>query len=151
MKRQEKIERIHEILASQSTLTLATADAKGTPRSTPLFYIADQDLRLYWFSSPRSPHSRNNARCAKAAISIHAPTDRWREILGLQATGSVSIVGDPEQRRALTHQYRERFQLGALFAAALRSHTLYCFEPDWIRVTDNSVRFGYRFEISFGK
>ena len=40
-----KLDRIRELLHSQTTLALATAGENSMPRSTPLFFIADDNLR----------------------------------------------------------------------------------------------------------
>ena len=39
--------------------TLATASADGMPWSTPLFYVFDQELNLYWSSAIAAQHSQN--------------------------------------------------------------------------------------------
>jgi uncharacterized protein YhbP (UPF0306 family) len=143
-----KLDRIHEWLRSQTTLVLATAGENSLPRSTPLFFIADDDLRLYWFSSPSSLHSRNCARNPQASIAISKDAHRWQQIQGVQMQGSVSIVTDRSLRNKIARAYSARFQLGNLFAFTIRRSSLYCFRPSWVRYLDNSRRFGYKFELN---
>jgi len=117
-----------------------------------LFYLAvhlgNDALRLYWFSSPRSRHSRNLKRNPAAAVTVYWPTEQWREIRGVQMRGSVSLVTDPARRSSIAAAYNIRFKLGTEFRAVQARSRLYEFQPSWIRYLDNSIRFGYKFEFS---
>jgi hypothetical protein len=139
---------IAAFLRAESTLVLATASADGQPASTPLFYLADEALNLYFLSSPGSQHGQNLLARSQAAASVYRQTMRWQEICGIQMRGSVTAITQPDQRKALLKLYRDRFQLGALFAIPIRRSTLYAFRPDWFRFIDNSRHFGYKFEVS---
>jgi uncharacterized protein YhbP (UPF0306 family) len=143
-----KLDRIRAVLSSQTTLVLATAGEDSLPRSTPLFFIADDGLRLYWFSSRSSLHSSNCARNPKVSIAISKDASRWQQIQGVQMQGSVSLVTDRSLRNAIASAYSARFQLGNLFAFTIRRSSLYCFTPSWVRYLDNSRRFGYKFELN---
>ena len=145
---QAKIQAVQSLLRAQSTLVLATADSAGTPHSTPLFYLAQDDLKLYWFSSRSSRHSRNCALNPTVSAAVYFQTSRWRQIRGLQMRGEVAAVTDRALRTAVAEAYCRRFALGQLFRGKLRSSTLYCFTPAWARYLDNSVRFGYKFQVN---
>jgi len=140
------MERIAELVKSQSTLALATCSAGGAPRSAPLFYLADDDLRLYWFSSSASEHSRNLRKNPLAAVTIYRPAEKWREIRGVQMRGTVSLVADRLRRAAITSAYAERFHLGRALRAMMSRSSLFVFRPAWARYIDNGKRLGYRFE-----
>jgi uncharacterized protein YhbP (UPF0306 family) len=142
------IRRIAQLVKSQTTLTLATCAADGSPRSTPLFYLAGDDLRLYWFSSSSSEHSRNLKERPSAALSVYLPTEKWREIRGVQMRGSVSLVADPLRRREIASVYADRFHLGTALRAAMSRSDLFVFSPAWARYIDNGKRLGSRFEVS---
>lgn len=142
-----KPDRIRDLLRGCSTLALATADRNGAPQSTPLFFVMDEAMRLYWFSSRRSLHSCNLAACGEASVAVFHETDHWRQIRGVQMRGIASIVEDRERRREAVRSYCERFALGEFFAAAIRRSALYCFTPYWVRYIDNTLRFGYKFEV----
>ena len=143
-----KLDRIRALLRSQTTLVLATTGENSLPRSTPLFFIADDNLRLYWFSSRSSLHSRNCARNPEVSLAVSRNVLRWQEIEGVQMQGRVSIVTDSALRKPITRDYCERFQLGNFFALAIRRSSLYCFTPSWVRYLNNSLRFGYKFELN---
>jgi uncharacterized protein YhbP (UPF0306 family) len=143
----DKLDPIRSLLQRETTLVLATADQRSLPRGTPLFFIADHDLCLYWFSSRSSLHGRNCARHPQVSIAISAHARTWRQIEGVQMQGVVSIVKDRALRAAIARDYTARFQLGELFAFAIRRSALYCFRPAWLRYLNNSRRFGYKFEL----
>jgi uncharacterized protein YhbP (UPF0306 family) len=145
---ERELELIANLLQEESTLALATEDEHGEPCVAPLFYIADEDLTLYWLSSSTSLHSLNLARSSKASATVYTHAQTWKEIRGLQMRGQVSSITQRAQRRALIGQYRQRFQLGVLFRMAISQCTLYSFRPEYFRYLDNSRRFGYRFELS---
>lgn len=146
---QANIQTILTLLQQQSTLVLATADSAGAPHSTPLFYFVHDDLRLYWFSSGNSRHSRNCAANPAASIAVYRETNQWQQIRGVQMRGEVAAVTDRALRSAIREAYCRQFALSPLFSTAIRRSTLYCFTPSWARYLDNSVRFGYRFEVAF--
>lgn len=142
-----RLARVRSLLGGCSTLALATADRHLAPHSTPLFFAMDDAMRLYWFSSRRSQHSRNLAANPAASVAVFHQTERWQQIRGVQMRGQVTTVDDRERRRAIARIYCERFALGEVFAAVVRRSSLYCFTPSWARYIDNSVRFGYKFEL----
>jgi uncharacterized protein YhbP (UPF0306 family) len=141
-----RLETIAELLRSQNTLTLATSAAGCAPRSAPLFYLPGDGLRLYWFSSASSEHSRILKANPAAAVTVYRPAEGWREIRGVQMRGTVSAVTGPS-RLPIERAYAEHFHLGKFLQAAVSRSRLYVFEPSWARYIDNSRRFGYRFEV----
>jgi uncharacterized protein YhbP (UPF0306 family) len=141
-------EAIAALLREESTLALATADEHGVAGVAPLFYIADEQLALYWLSSPESLHSRNLQRNPLASAAIFRPTADWRQICGVQMRGPVEAIIDPERRKALVRIYWERFQLSALLRPAVGRSTVYALRPQWFRFIDNTRHFGYQFELT---
>jgi uncharacterized protein YhbP (UPF0306 family) len=139
--------RVRSLLRRQSTLVLATADEDGTPRSTPLFFLADDELRLFWFSSRASRHSHNCKRDPRASIAVFRPARRWQQIAGVQIQGRVLAATDRATRQRITSEYCARFALDEGFAGVIRSSALYCFTPEWIRYIDNSEKFGEKVEL----
>ena len=132
----EFIQLVASLLKGESTLALATTADDGAPRVAPLFYICDDQLRLYWFSSPSSEHSLNVARNNDAAVTVYRSTDHWKEIWGVQMRGTVAVVSDRERRASVEREYIERFNLGTLFDAQIAGSALYVFEPTWLRSID---------------
>ncbi len=134
-------------LRSQAALALATIGPDKEPCVAPLFYVVEEGLRLCWFSSRSSRHSRNLRNEAEASVAVYAPAGGWRDIRGVQMRGRVSLVKDRARRRSVCREYTARFQLDPSFDAVIARSGLYAFEPSWVRYIDNSRRFGYKFEL----
>jgi hypothetical protein len=65
---------MHEIVAANRFMTLATADADGLPWATPVWYAPDGEDALLWISKPDARHSRNLAGRPELAIVIFDST-----------------------------------------------------------------------------
>jgi uncharacterized protein YhbP (UPF0306 family) len=144
----KQLKLVAALLAEETTLALATSGEEGLAAVTPLFYINDEKLSLYWLSSEASPHSQNLTNEPRAAVTVYRKAESWRQIRGVQMRGLVSKVARPEGRRALLAAYGERFKLGRVLRLAIRQSALYEFQPDFIRYIDNARGFGYRFELT---
>jgi uncharacterized protein YhbP (UPF0306 family) len=147
-KMHDQLERIAKLLREQTTLSLATSDENGLPSAAPLFYIADEELTLYWLSSQSSQHSRNLQRRPCAAATVYCPAMGWKEIRGVQMRGAVSIVTEPERRSAHVKAYCERFKLGRVFRLAIRRSILFALQPEFFRSIDNTKAFGDNYELT---
>lgn len=82
---------VHPLLAANSYLVLATADAEGRPWVTPLFFALLDEEHLVWVSSPDSRHSQNlgvRARAAATVFDSHAAIGR-AEAVYLEVTASM--------------------------------------------------------------
>src|SRR5690242_13170575 len=87
-------------LKTHHTMTLATS-AADTPWAATVFY-ANDDLRLYFFSSPESRHCQNLAINPRVAVTVQEDYDDWRAIKGIQLEGKVAAVeGVVEKARVL--------------------------------------------------
>lgn len=138
---------IRAFIRGQSTLSLATIDSNGEPRCTPLFFMADDSLRVYWFSSSRSVHSRNCMRSAAASVAVYYPTRAWQQICGVQMKGSVAQSRDQSMRSLIMADFVSQFRLVGLAGLAIRRSTLYCFTPWWLRFINNARGFGAKLEF----
>lgn len=141
-------QQVAAFLKSQSTLSLATTAGDGRPQVAPLFYLADDHLRLYWLSSASSRHSRNVRLRPQSAVSVYCPTEEWEKIRGVQMQGTVAIVTGRSEHCEIVEAYCTRFRLGPQFRATIARSRPYRFQPEWIRFLDNSKRFGYKFELN---
>ena len=86
------MERVRELLKQVSTMTLATSGPDGTPHAAPVYFAADDDLRLYFFSQAKSLHGWQLAQNPKVAAAIYPECEGWRDIKGLQIRGKVQVV-----------------------------------------------------------
>ena len=142
----ETLNKIREFLAAHSTLTLATVNVHGQPEAAPLFFAADDDT-LIWVSGSKSRHSRNIAATGKAAVTVHNDVWNWTEIAGLQMEGEVNLIPLGPAREHAWEAYKAKFPFVVEFEDEVLRSEFYRFVPKWIRLIDNSVRFGYKEEI----
>jgi uncharacterized protein YhbP (UPF0306 family) len=138
--------KVREFLAAHSTMTLATVNADGLPEASSLFYATDDDT-LIWVSGQRSRHSLNLVARTSAAITVHNETWNWTEIAGLQLEGEASLIPLGLGRERAWEVYKTKFPFVEEFVDEISRSEFYRFVPHWIRLIDNSVRFGYREEI----
>jgi nitroimidazol reductase NimA-like FMN-containing flavoprotein (pyridoxamine 5'-phosphate oxidase superfamily) len=59
-----------EIIDANRYMTLATADAQGTPWASPVWFAHADYREFYWASKPEARHSRNLAERPELAIVI---------------------------------------------------------------------------------
>jgi uncharacterized protein YhbP (UPF0306 family) len=145
--RAEQLKTLSALLREENTVALATVDEHGEVSVAPLFYLVDECLRLFWLSSPTSLHSRNLKKAPQAAATVYRHTENWNDIRGVQMRGLVTVITDRRRRRLLIRSYLERFKLGMLFLPAINRCSLFEFRPDFFRFIDNSMGFGYKFEL----
>lgn len=144
----KKLELVAALLRDETALSLATTGENREASVAPLFYIAGDDLSLYWLSSESSLHSLNLTKQPRVAATVYRHAASWREICGVQMRGSAGIVDDPERRHALIAAYCERFKLGRVLQLAARQSDLYVFKPVFFRYIDNARGFGHKFELT---
>jgi uncharacterized protein YhbP (UPF0306 family) len=149
MKGTEKyLEMVAALLGAETTLSLATIGEDGQACVAPLFYMADEELKLYWLSSPGSEHSLNLERSCRAAATVYRSVENWRQIRGVQIRGEVSLVADAKRRAEIIEAYRRRFKIGRVFSLLLRQSAVYAFKPEFLRFIDNARGFGFKFELA---
>lgn len=139
---------VQAFLVTQSALSLATINLDGTPTIAPLFYVSDEDLNLYWLSSPHSRHSVNLTERPNVAATIYPVVWEWEQIRGLQIEGHAIAIENEDRQRALA-RYRDKFTLPSSFDGQIAASTFYRLTPRWLRWLDNGVKFGYKAEVGF--
>jgi len=151
------IQRIELSLTNHYTISIATAAKEGS-WSASVFYVSDQKLNIYFISFDESKHIQAILKNKKVSATINQDVSDWMQIKGLQLQGVAYKV--PEQhRKNILNAYRQKFdsihELLDLpktddekkIAKQFNSISLFCFEPHWIRLLDNSLGFGSKEEI----
>ena len=143
-----------ELLQTQKTLTLATADPQ--PWSAPVYYVYRKG-RFYFFSSPNSRHVAAALVFERCAGSIFRDSDDWRAIEGLQMEGKLESTRLGAESIGAFHAYVKKFPTvkdffaGAAFDLSVfreRFRTqLYAFLPERIFYMNNQTGLGKRREI----
>ena len=151
------IQRIELSLTNHYTISIATA-AKEESWSASVFYVSDQKLNIYFISFDESKHIQGILKNKRVSATINQDVSDWMQIKGLQLQGVAYKV--PEQhRKNILNAYRQKFDSIHEFldlpktddekkiAKQFNSISLFCFEPHWIRLLDNSLGFGSKEEI----
>jgi uncharacterized protein YhbP (UPF0306 family) len=133
-------------LLSLSTLTLATRREDGQPHAAPVYFAADPDLRLYFFSSPNSQHIKDISQDRRAGAAVYPDGLGWQDIRGLQMRGVVEEVSPGLEWDRAWELYQSKFPFVAVLKEEVAQNTLYVFIPRWIRLVDNRKGFGFNQE-----
>lgn len=127
-------------------MTLATSDPEGNPHAAPVYFVHDDEMRLYFFSEANSQHSRNITQNPKVAAAIYPECEGWRDIKGLQLRGELCLVESTQEWDSAWARYQVKFPFVRSLKAVVARNQLYVFIPSWIRLVDNSQGFGYKEE-----
>lgn len=129
-----------------TTLSLATAGPRGRPFATPVFFAADADLRLIFFSDPTTLHVRHVVERVEAAATIYPSIDDWMEIRGLQVAGTVERIHSGDTWERAWAAYVAKFPFVADLRPIVDASWLLVLVPTWIRLIDNRRGFGFKRE-----
>jgi uncharacterized protein YhbP (UPF0306 family) len=135
---------VREFLDAQRTLTLAISDEDG-PWAADVYYVRT-GRDLCFFSSPKSRHARACATDPRAAGTIHAEAQGWRDIRGVQMAGRVEEIEKGAARGVAVDAYLGKFPFAKplLVGDLLRKVRFYRFTPEKILWIDNSEGLGKR-------
>lgn len=156
MSEKELQERIKDILKEQRIITLSTHDENG-PWAAPVFF-AQKDYDIYFVSNPKSRHSRAVISNKVMAGAVYNSNSVWRDVQGLQLSGSVSILSDKKEVKEAQKIYTGKFPFTGVFfsqqdklPAPLRAKVsdvcFFHFKPERIVLVDNSIHFGFHYEF----
>lgn len=134
-------------------MVLATCDDK-TPWIAPVYFVFHKGV-FYFFSSPRSEHSKQLAQNQAAAGSIFHDSEQWENIQGIQMSGHVKEVCSAATFAAATARYLVRHPFARAFLSEtadsmldLRNKvSLYGLSPDAVYFVNNRNAFGNRVRI----
>ena len=151
---------IDQFLRGHNTISLATTRA-GEPWAASVFFASDAQLNLYFVTDPKTHHGSDLQANSRVAGTINADCERWAEIRGAQLTGHAAPVAEAQREQVLA-LYLEKFsevaqllrQPGSeqdrMIGERLAATPFYRLIPDWIRLIDNTRRFGFKQELKPG-
>jgi uncharacterized protein len=151
---------ISDFLSALGPMTVATANG-DTPWASSVFFAHDDDLNLYFLSSPETRHSTNIAGNIKVAASIVGDEKDWTKIRGAQVEGTAVQVPPSEITQAADVYFGKypgfREMVGAAegadeeaLVAALQYVHIYKITPRMIRMIDNGKGFAHKEELVLG-
>ena len=141
------MEEIREYLEAHHVLTLATCD-EGGAWATPLFYVSDEALDLYFLSDPATRHCRAIVKNPEVSAAIHGGSTTWSEITGLQLHGWAGALDHEREEEYALAPYVGKFPFVMPLIPSEWSHRLYRIRPQWLRLIDNSRGLGFKEELT---
>ncbi len=138
---------LRAFFGEHGTLSLATVDRHGRPHAANVYFVADDDLRLYFLSRPESDHSIHVAERSLVAGTIDAAAAPDR-IHGVQLRGRCAPC-TADRFDIHWAQFVQRFPWAERHAEEARSQSFYRVDPTWLRWIDNRVRFGFKVETEW--
>jgi uncharacterized protein YhbP (UPF0306 family) len=155
---QLKLRELAQILISeQRGMTLATA-RESDAWAAHVYYVYLRSC-FYFFSDPASRHIEESLASGGAAGVITAASTSWRDIRGIQMTGTIEAVSLGRETVEVLRAYLKKFPFAAeFFEGSQKIDTssffdrfrvkLYRFAPGMVYYLDNSIRFGFREKVS---
>ena len=125
--------RIVSFIARHHVLTLATATSEGMPYCAACFYAYDKARNVIVFTSDdNTTHAQQMAANSRVACAINLETRVVGKVQGLQICGTVRRGAEEDKMG-----YIKRFPY-----AAVAPLNIWVVEPDFMKLTDNTLGFG---------
>ena len=123
-------EALYNYLKKGFVMQLASV-SESQPWVCSVYFVADEDLNLYWLSWPTRRHSKELENNQNAAITIAIKTNQ--PIIGLGAEGKVAVVEDIVKIESVMNAYIEKYGSGKEFVNLVKTgknqHKMYRFSP----------------------
>ena len=124
---------VRRYLSKGRMMQVATLN-NDQPWVATLYYVIDDDLNLYWISTPDRRHSREIHNHAKVAGAIPIQHELGQKVVGLQLEGHAELVKDPDEIAKAMKRYAERYERTGEwyrdFLAGKNPHKLYKIKPN---------------------
>lgn len=118
-------------LKEVKTMQLATVDAKK-PWISTVYFVADNDLNIYWLSFPSRRHSQEILKNPNVAIAIPVKLDR--PVIGIQAEGKAAVFEETSEVKRISKLYIEKYDDGKdffkNFVVGENKHSMYKLKPE---------------------
>ena len=128
-----------DYLGAQSTLTLATSSATGTPHATTLTYVNDGAVVYVW-TRPGTATATNMEQNPIVAFAIDEYTEDWRDTKGIQATARSQVVLNPDEVSRARGLFEEKYP--ALAGTLGLNVSFFRLTPTQLQFIDNSAAEG---------
>jgi uncharacterized protein YhbP (UPF0306 family) len=96
------------IIDIQRYMTIATADANGTPWASPVWYAHDRYSRLLWASKPASRHSKNIESRPQIGIAIFDSSVAAGEGQGVYVSATATAIEAGSELARAIEVYSQR-------------------------------------------
>lgn len=132
-------DRMVRFIQEHHVMTLSTSSKNNVPWCASCFYVYIPDHNRFVFTTgDDTRHGMEMLVNPRVAACIALETNITGKIRGVQITGTVGKTDSTTQKSA-KKSFIERFPV-----AVLKKTTLWIFEPQMIKMTDNRLGFGIK-------
>ena len=125
--------KIIDFVARHHVLTLATISESGAPYCAACFYAYDKSSnRIIFTTDDNTTHGKNMIADNRISCGINLETRVVGKVQGIQICGKVHRGEDADKMT-----YIKRFPY-----AAVAPLNIWVIEPDFMKLTDNTLGFG---------
>ncbi|MHB8125787.1 MAG: pyridoxamine 5'-phosphate oxidase family protein [Desulfitobacteriaceae bacterium] len=148
----EKTQIILNYLATHNTVILSTYGEDG-PWSTPVFFV-NRGFHIYFLSELTSKHSCNLRENPLIAASITEDYRDFSKIRGIQLRGHAYLVNSLKEMSVVLASFYKKYSAARQilktpsFFKGVSNARWHCIKPEFLKFTDNTIKFGERFEIN---
>jgi uncharacterized protein YhbP (UPF0306 family) len=128
-----------DYLGAQTTLTLATSSAAGTPHATTLTYVNDGHVVYVW-TRPETSTAANMDQNPIVAFAIDEYTPDWRDTKGIQATARSQVVLNPDEVARARGLFEQKYP--ALAGTLALNVSFFRLTPTQLQFIDNTAAEG---------
>lgn len=148
----EKAQLMLDYLATHNTIILATYGEDET-WATPVFFV-NRGFRIYFLSELTSIHSCKLQKNPFLAAAITEDYGDFRKIQGIQLRGRAYLVNSLMETAVVLASYFKKYpdakhilETPSSFKGVSKARW-HCIIPEFIKFTDNTRKFGERFELN---
>ena len=135
---------ILDLIAQQTTLTLATLREDGWPQATTVAY-ANSGMTLYVATGSDAQKVRNIRRSERVSLTIDSGYADWSALQGLSMAATARLIDSASERQKAARLLKKKFPVLADFSDPERERgwAFLQIEPKVISLIDYTKGFGH--------
>jgi general stress protein 26 len=125
-----------DYLASQNTVTLATASPDGVPHARTFMYVSD-GLTLYFWARPSTRTAQHVQGNPRISFAIDEYVTDWNKAKGIQGDGTCEVVEAGDEMGRVVGLFAEKFPSPSS-SASTASIAFFKVTPTSLQFIDNA-------------
>ncbi len=120
------------------------------PYACAVWFALYEDNELIYISDQNTFHSNCLLTDGRVAFTVNKDDQSWESIIGFQGKGIVHLIDDKKQINSVKKVYLNKFQYiksSKELLERLNNIDFWSVKISWLRIIDNSVRFGWKKEF----
>ena len=109
-----------DYLASQKTVTLATASTEGVPHARTFMYVND-GVSLYFWARPNARTALHVRENPQVSFTIDEYVTDWNKAKGIQGDGTCQVVAAGDEMGRVVGLFADKFPSPASSASTART------------------------------